>query len=264
MSTPNPSVQSAQVSLVYVATCSVNGKRYVGITSRGLRERVRKHVRKAIAGSDLVFHRALRKHGPDNFEWQVAADGLLWKDACAREQALIIELGSHSREWGYNVTDGGEGALGMTLPQESRNKVSATLKAWYASNSPEAQNLRQKISSMRRETPVSLETRMKLSRALRGRVLSETSRAKLSASKLLYPEDLRVVAVRIAEDNGYRAAERLFGIPRQTIRRWSKAPEERVIEKAKMLERHRTRQYGYAFPTNDYTQMKTQTQSRSK
>jgi hypothetical protein len=39
MATPAPSVQKAQVSLVYVARCLVNGKQYVGVTSRGLRER---------------------------------------------------------------------------------------------------------------------------------------------------------------------------------------------------------------------------------
>jgi hypothetical protein len=248
MATPAPSVQIAQVSLVYVARCLVNGKQYVGVTSRGLRERRRKHIERALAGSELCFHRALRKHGPENFEWREESTDLLWKDACVREQVLITELGTKDRARGYNVTDGGEGTLGMPLPEEAQRRVSATLKVKYAT--PEGQALKARLSAVRTGTNASLETRMKLAVVHRGRRLSSQSRAKLSASKLLYPEDLRVVAVRLAEMFGYRAVGKLFGIPHITIRRWSMTPEKRDAERSVTRERNRERQYGYVFPTN--------------
>lgn len=250
MPSPSPSIQETQCSLVYVARCQVNGKRYVGITSRGLRERIRKHVDRTLRGSELVFHKALRKYGIERFEWSVLQSGLTWTEACQREKDFIAEYNTFG-EGGYNVTEGGDGTLGMPLSEESRAKVSATLKAWHASSSLEAQAFRLRISALRRDTPVALTTRMKLSRSLRGRRLSEASRAKISASKLYYPEELRIVAVRIAEGYGYHAAARLLGIPRITIRRWSKTPEEMVLERSKTLERNRTRQYGYAFPVEN-------------
>jgi len=59
--------------------------------------------------------------------------------------------------------------------------------------------------------------------------------------------------VIVAEEHGYRAAARFFGIPRITIRRWAKTPEEWAEEKSRMRERNRVRQYGYAFPVKNPT-----------
>lgn len=235
--------------LVYTARCNQNGKLYVGITSRPFWERVRKHLTRARKGSGLAFHKALRKYGPQNFVWEIQGHGLSWEEACQNERALIAELGTSGPK-GYNVTAGGDGTLGMSPSQDVRDRVSATLKAWHASPNPEAEALRERMARLRKETPVSLQTRMRLAVSLRGRVLSEESRAKLSASKLLYPESTRVEAVKYALEHGYRAAERVFGIHRPTIRRWSKTSDERVVEKSKMRERNRTRQYGYAFPVD--------------
>jgi hypothetical protein len=205
----------------------------------------------------------------DGFAWEVHGENLMWAQACEWERALIAELGSRVPD-GYNATDGGEGTLGMPLSVEARAKVSATLKAWHASGDIRAVALRAKISAVRRASKATLETRLKLAGALRGRRLSSASRATLSASKLLYPEALRGVSVRLAHEYGYHAVARLFGIPPITIRRWAKTPEDMGAERTKTLERNLARQYGYAFPTNtqtpdantqipDETQMKTTT-----
>lgn len=262
MATPAPSVQKVQVSLVYVARCLVNGKQYVGVTSRGLRERKRKHVERALAGSELCFHRALRKYGPANFEWREEASGLLWKDACDREQALIAELATMDRARGYNVTKGGEGTLGRPLPVEAQRRVSATLKAKYAT--PEGQALKARLSAAHTGTRANLETRVKLAEVNRGRRLSDKSRAKLSESKQQYSEAVRTAAIRTAEVDGYHAASRRFGIPRITIRRWAKTPDEREAERRTTRERNRQRQYGYAFPTNTQTQMQDPDETQMK
>lgn len=269
MSTPSPSIQEAPCALVYTARCWTNGKTYVGITSRSLAERVRKHETAVRGGSQLPFHKALRKHGSTAFTWEVRGQGLTWAVACEREQALVLELSTRVPE-GYNVTAGGDGTLGMSLSGGSRAKISATLKAWHASDSPRALALRSKVSAVRKASKATLQTRLRLAGALRGRRLSDASRAKISASKLLYPEDLRTASVLLAREYGYRAVARLFGIPPITIRRWAKTPEEMNAERCRTLERNLARQYGYAFPTNtqtpdantqtsDETQMKTTT-----
>lgn len=248
MPTPSISIQEASASLVYVARCLVSGKSYVGVTSRGLRERRRKHISRALAGSNLRFHRALRKYGPDLFTWEERYSNLSWKDACRLEQSLIAELQTRNARKGYNDTDGGEGALGMSLSSEVRAQIGVTLKAWHAS-SPEAQALRETLSALKTGTRASLATRVKLAERNRGRRLSEASRAKLSQSKLLYPDGVRRAAALLAKEFGVRPIARFFGVPPITVQRWAKSPEEMALERAATLERNRTRQYGYAFPT---------------
>ena len=224
----------------------------MGLTKQGLRKRAQRHWIQSRKGSNLRFHRALKKHGFDNFTWETHLQGLSWEEACSAETDLIEKLGSFDPVLGYNMTKGGEGSLGVsvTLSSEARSKISSTLKEWHASGNPEAEALRAKISKLRKETSVSLETRKNLAKALTGRRLSQKSCEKISASKMAYPEELRKEAVSYAEEHSYRAAERHFGIPRQTIRRWSKTREERAPELAKMRERNRVKHYAccYVFP----------------
>lgn len=236
------------MALVYTATCQVTSKVYVGITSRTLKERVRKHVSKARRGSKTYFHKALRKYGALSFTWSIYEEGLSWEAACSLEKAIIQERNLCNHENGYNITKGGEGSLGVAPSTEIKDRIRASLKAWHASEDPEARALRAKVSAIRQGSKASFDTRKKLAGALRGRVLSEESRQKLSASKMQYPESTRNAAVEYALEHGYHAAERFFDIPRPTIRRWSKLPEERVGELARMRKRNRERQYGYAFP----------------
>ena len=57
---------------LYVITCSVNGKLYVGVTSRTLRDRWRGHV--ASHGDPTatqVLYRATRKYGIDKFKMEL-------------------------------------------------------------------------------------------------------------------------------------------------------------------------------------------------
>lgn len=49
---------------VYLHTNTVNGKRYVGITSRPMMKRWNSHL-SASKKSDLFFHKAIRKYGPN-------------------------------------------------------------------------------------------------------------------------------------------------------------------------------------------------------
>lgn len=234
--------------IVYLARRVVGGKVYVGITSGPLRNRIRKHSNAANLGSSFSFHGALRKYGVQGFEWTTYSQVDTWEEACAIERRLIEEHDSTDPKKGYNLTKGGEGSLGISPSQRAREKISATLKAWHNSDSPAAKALRQKLRDLRKASVCSLETRKKQSLGGRKRVLSEESRRKISLSKQSYPEALRLAAVAYAQEYGFRAAEKAYGIPRPTISRWSRSPEEQEAVKSRMRERHRERQYGYAFP----------------
>ena len=56
--------------IVYCATFS-NSKKYVGITRRKLKHRIREHKRHSDNGSNTVFHKAIRKYGFENVCWSI-------------------------------------------------------------------------------------------------------------------------------------------------------------------------------------------------
>jgi len=236
-------------AVVYVATCSVNGKIYIGITSKNLKVRKRAHLNSASRGSPYYFHRALRKYGANAFVWEVVAHVPTWQAACAREIALIQQYDTRNPQKGYNSTSGGEGSLGVRAPDSVLEQISQTLKAWHASDDQKAKALREKVSHTKRGSVSSLETRLKQAEGSRNRPpLSDASRAKLSASKRKYSDEVVTEVTAYALEHGFRAAERQYGIPRPTIRRWTWDLERLIQEKSKMSERNRTRQYRYAFP----------------
>ena len=58
---------------VYLLTCAVNGKTYVGITKGSVERRVQKHRSDARKGAGWVLHAAMRKHGVDSFTAEILA-----------------------------------------------------------------------------------------------------------------------------------------------------------------------------------------------
>jgi len=93
---------------IYAAICLITGKVYVGQTTRGVARRLRGHGDAARTGSSLPFHRALRKYGQENFQFEVVEHCASLEDLNAAETRWIAELGAFGRG-GYNCTTGGEG-----------------------------------------------------------------------------------------------------------------------------------------------------------
>lgn len=113
------------MKVIYKATNVVTGKSYIGIDSNWPhRKAAHKHA--AIKrGSDLIFHKAIRKYGWEKFEWSILEDlsHVLHEDICNRERHYIQEFDSYG-ENGYNMTFGGEGSLGWTPSEDTRMKIS--------------------------------------------------------------------------------------------------------------------------------------------
>ena len=62
---------------MYKITCLVNGKIYIGFTSRSFQERWREHVRDSKCDTPpTVLSRAIKKYGMHNFKHEVVQDGL--------------------------------------------------------------------------------------------------------------------------------------------------------------------------------------------
>ena len=94
-------------SIVYMARNTKNGNLYIGVTRRSVEQRRKKHLGEAARGTPGRFYNAIRKHGPSSFEFTLLKECASYYDALAEEVAQIAAL-----KPAYNVTRGGEGALG--------------------------------------------------------------------------------------------------------------------------------------------------------
>lgn len=108
-----------RASIVYMATNTVNGKRYIGITRRELRIRIYNHIGSMNGGSRTKFHNAMRKHGRDAFDFEIIEHCESYQHAKRAEQRLISEYCPE-----YNLTKGGDGVLGYRATAETRRKQS--------------------------------------------------------------------------------------------------------------------------------------------
>lgn len=170
---------------VYAARCFSNAKVYVGITTN-FRTRKVKHKADSDKDSGHLFHRAIRKYGWDDFEWCVIETSPTRAAANEIERYWINYFKSNNRAFGYNMTEGGEGAKGRVHSEESKRRMSEAAKGRTFS-----EETRRKMSESRKRQPISEETRKKLSEAqkarspesydfLRGKPLSDETKRKLS------------------------------------------------------------------------------------
>jgi predicted GIY-YIG superfamily endonuclease len=102
--------------IVYLATNLVNGKTYIGVTSRPLAVRAAHHAR-AKDRRTPVWH-AIRKYGRDMIRFRVVKVCDSRDDAFAEEIRLIALWKPE-----YNRTAGGEGSPGHILSAEARKKI---------------------------------------------------------------------------------------------------------------------------------------------
>lgn len=110
---------------VYVHTNKINGKKYIGIT-RQLPER---RWKKGAGYDKTYFGNAIKKYGWDCFEHEILAAGLTKEEACKMEIDLILKNKSNVREFGYNISEGGntcdvlKGKNGIDHPNHQRVKM---------------------------------------------------------------------------------------------------------------------------------------------
>lgn len=109
--------------VVYRLTNNNNRKSYIGITKKGLATRIAAHRCAVKKGSKLRLHNAIRKHGEDAFTAEAVLYCYSFDDAQDYERSLI-------RMWKpeYNLIQGGEGVLGLRMPEDVRKRISLRMK----------------------------------------------------------------------------------------------------------------------------------------
>lgn len=161
----------------YLITCLLDGKVYIGITSRTLRQRWNEHIYESRRGrSGMTLAWAIAKHGAEHFSMEAVCSAGSWADICAVEIALIEQYNCRAPR-GYNLRNGGEGVFGHTRSAESIERSAAKHRG-----RPCHPNTRAAASATHRGRPKSAEMRAKLSAAKKGIPRSETAKQKIRAS----------------------------------------------------------------------------------
>lgn len=194
-----------------MSTNITNGKSYIGQTVQSLNKRIIKHINDALNNRyNSYFHKAIRKYGKKNFEWEI----LTICDTVEKLNKAEIEMiGKHNTfENGYNLTRGGEGNVGRKHTEESKKKMSEQNRGekngmygkchteetkkrmsesrkgeksfWYGKHVTEEAKRKQSESMKGENNPnynkkFSIETRQKMSKATKGKYIgSKNPRAK--------------------------------------------------------------------------------------
>ena len=139
--------------IIYKHT-SPSNKVYIGITQQKIHKRFQngmgyKH--------NKYFSKAIQKYGWNNFKHEILFDNLSKEEVFKKEIELIAYYKSNNREFGYNLSSGGE----FNVPSEDGIK-----------------NLI-KINTGKR---LSKETKSKISQTQKGRIISNETKIKMSLS----------------------------------------------------------------------------------
>ena len=94
------------MGFIYKITNLINGKVYIGQTSRTIKERYKEH-KKAFKKKNVALYCAMRKYGINNFKIEQIekCDNTLLNE---REIYWIAKYKSNNSKIGYNETNGGE------------------------------------------------------------------------------------------------------------------------------------------------------------
>lgn len=123
--------------LVYIHTNKINGKKYIGRTSRDpiLRWQYGVGYKRPRTQTKSLshFYNAIEKYGWDNFEHEIVKRGLTAHESAELEKQLIRQFNTTDPNVGYNITKGGDGAIGTHHTQETKDLISRKLKAYVQS-----------------------------------------------------------------------------------------------------------------------------------
>lgn len=109
--------------IVYLITNIVNGKRYVGQSSKTVEGRWKDHTSDRKGTGCTYLKKAINKYGSKSFVLKTLLFVATKNEADYYEKGLIKALNTKA-PCGYNLTEGGEGGTGYIFTDEQRKKIS--------------------------------------------------------------------------------------------------------------------------------------------
>lgn len=170
---------------VYKHTNNINGKCYIGITSQQPNKRWLNGY--GYSKTQPKFYNAIKKYGWDNFTHEILFENLTLEEANQKEIELISLY--NTREAGYNTSTGGNGNPGHEVTTEMRQRMSlahAGQISWTKGKPlTDEHKYNLSLAHIGKNTgPRSIETRKRISKALKGKPKSKEARIRMSeASK---------------------------------------------------------------------------------
>lgn len=131
-------------------------------------------------GGGSLIHAAMRKYGTDSFRFDVLGEYNTWDDLKSAEISAIAKMRSRS-PGGYNLTNGGDGILGMRHTPETIKKMSKS--------AVRTAEQRAALSEFRKGMTHSDETKQKIREArarqaptfgMLGKKMTDETKAKMS------------------------------------------------------------------------------------
>lgn len=149
---------------IYKVTNVQNSKVYVGKTEALLILRIRRHCAEVRKGTNRYLYDAIRHYGWDAFLVEVIEICSSKEELDEREIFWITTLKTTDKQFGYNMTEGGEGG-GFT--SEALKKSADKRRG-----KPISDEVKKKISdgNKGKTNPISQETKKKISATLTGRM----------------------------------------------------------------------------------------------
>jgi group I intron endonuclease len=129
--------------IVYKITNKINGKCYIGMTTNSLEKRITEHLSSSKGGSNFLLHCAIRKYGFQSFEFSII-DTSETKEILIEKEIYWIKTLNTKSPNGYNLTDGGEGAINPSI--ETRMKHSK----WHKGKKDSEETRNRKIESAKK------------------------------------------------------------------------------------------------------------------
>jgi group I intron endonuclease len=185
--------------IIFKTTCTINGKIYVGQTTRILSENY--------LGSGIVLQKAIKKYGKEKFIRTILSIAKSLDELNQLEQFWIKKLRSQNQEIGYNVANGGnsvgkhanstklkisQAALNRCNEEEYRKELSKRIKLEWNDNRKKelSEDMKyryksknyKKFRNSRIGKSHSKEAKHKISLSSKNRICSNTTRQKLSES----------------------------------------------------------------------------------
>ena len=195
---------------VYIHRNKINDKAYIGITSQAPEERWGKSGC-GYQEKQPVFYSAIKKYGWDSFEHIIFAENLSKAKATDIEIKLIAIFKTNCKkyknpEYGYNMTDGGEGTLGLVHSDATKRLIGDKARERYAN--PEdnpmygkhhSEEARKKMSEERQGTNIGKDN------PFYGKHHTEESKQKMREYALNRPDE---VNQKISEQAKNRTGEK--------------------------------------------------------
>ena len=102
---------------IYLIRNSVNGKIYVGQTTKSIKERFQQHKCDAHSGRGFHLHKAITKYGAHAFAIVILGMAFSKQELDEMEMRSIRTHDATNQEYGYNLTPGGQGCGNAKSPE---------------------------------------------------------------------------------------------------------------------------------------------------